>query len=41
MVAVVPPEAADDAMAALAGVGVQARRIGEVVTGTGLVRFAD
>ncbi len=41
MVAVVPPEAADAAVSALAGAGVQARRIGEVVAGTGVVRFAD
>jgi phosphoribosylformylglycinamidine cyclo-ligase len=41
MVAVVPPEAADAAVSVLAGVGVQARRIGEVVAGTGVVRFAD
>jgi phosphoribosylformylglycinamidine cyclo-ligase len=41
MVAVVPPEAADAAVSALAGAGVQARRIGEVVAGSGVVRFAD
>ncbi|MEI2699862.1 MAG: phosphoribosylformylglycinamidine cyclo-ligase [Microthrixaceae bacterium] len=41
MVAVVPPEAADTAVTALAGAGVQARRIGEVVAGSGVVRFAD
>lgn len=41
MVAVVPPEAADAAVATLAGAGVQARRIGEVVAGSGVVRFAD
>jgi phosphoribosylformylglycinamidine cyclo-ligase len=41
MVAVVPPEAADAAVSTLAGAGVQARRIGEVVAGTGVVRFAD
>ena len=39
MVAVVPPEAADAAVTALAGAGVQARRIGEVVAGPGVVRF--
>lgn len=41
MVAVVPPEAADAAVATLAAAGVQARRIGEVVAGSGVVRFAD
>ena len=41
MVAVVPQEAADTAVGVLAGAGVQARRIGEVVAGTGVVRFAD
>lgn len=41
MVAVVPPEAAEAAVSALAGAGVQARRIGEVVAGTGVVRFSD
>ena len=41
MVAVVPPEAADAAVSTLAAAGVQARRIGEVVAGSGIVRFAD
>jgi phosphoribosylformylglycinamidine cyclo-ligase len=41
MVAGVPPEAAEAAVSTLAGAGVQARRIGEVVAGSGIVRFAD
>ncbi len=41
MVAVVPPEAAEAAVSTLAAAGVQARRIGEVVAGSGIVRFAD
>ncbi len=41
MVVVVPPEAADDAIRSLTDSGHQARRIGEVVPGTGVVRFAD
>ena len=41
MVVVVPQAAADAAMSALARTGVQARRIGEVVAGSGIVHFAD
>jgi phosphoribosylformylglycinamidine cyclo-ligase len=41
MVVAVPPEAVEPAVAALAAAGHQARRIGEVVAGTGVVRFAD
>jgi len=41
MVVVVPPEAFDAAIADLAASGHRARRIGEVVAGSGVVRFAD
>lgn len=41
MVAVVPPEAEQIAIETLQGVGVRARRIGDVVAGSGIVRFAD
>jgi phosphoribosylformylglycinamidine cyclo-ligase len=41
MVAVVPPEAEQTAIETLQAAGVRARRIGDVVEGSGVVRFAD